>query len=499
MKNEYRRKCDITDSTKKMTDLMQKYKIFKIAIINDLKTFRRSKLVFRITSKDSTQIYLRLMWGIGLLINLFLICDVRITNGILMQGEGALEAMVGILNMILIIMGAFLVFFWTMTRYEKQHQIMKEEFMVYYPYRNTQSPLWAFKLSVLDSFLFERMIASCILHIICGVLSINKLVLYNSQALRFVQNEWVFWNVGHLFTIYNISPTVRIVISAITTHYTQLLITFLMMIFFIYLFAFLIMTQFQNETWDTWAHLNCDKLYYCFFAVLNYGLRYGGGIGEVMKINSYDNAGIFFNELALQFLFFIIINILLLNIIFGIIIDTFSQLRDENDQRDDDESDVCFVCGKTRTDFNRQGKHFDHHIKIEHLPWTYIYYIYYLDHKGEDELTGLEQNCWDDFKKLKTDWLPIGKTIYLDYDNKEEELKEISNTMNIIEKKMLVNHTTVMDAVNTLSSRMEEIANRCDDLKRGIGIDNNTSVSFSKVMTQSTPISHGLNQLYHNT
>ena len=46
-----------------------------------------------------------------------------------------------------------------------------------------------------------------------------------------------------------------------------------------------------------------------------------------------------------------------------------------------------------------------------------------------------------------------------------------------------------MDAVNTLSSRMEEIANRCDDLKRGIGIDNNTSVSFSKVMTQSTPIS----------
>ena len=269
MKNEYRRKCDITDSTKKMTDLMQKYKIFKIAIINDLKTFRRSKLVFRITSKDSTQIYLRLMWGIGLLINLFLICDVRITNGILMQGEGALEAMVGILNMILIIMGAFLVFFWTMTRYEKQHQIMKEEFMVYYPYRNTQSPLWAFKLSVLDSFLFERMIASCILHIICGVLSINKLVLYNSQALRFVQNEWVFWNVGHLFTIYNISPTVRIVISAITTHYTQLLITFLMMIFFIYLFAFLIMTQFQNETWDTWAHLNCDKLYYCFFAVLN--------------------------------------------------------------------------------------------------------------------------------------------------------------------------------------------------------------------------------------
>lgn len=33
--------------------------------------------------------------------------------------------------------------------------------------------------------------------------------------------------------------------------------------------------------------------------------------------------------------------------------------------------------------------------------------------KGEDELSGLEYYAWSKFKEQKTEWIPIGETLYL--------------------------------------------------------------------------------------
>lgn len=41
---------------------------------------------------------------------------------------------------------------------------------------------------------------------------------------------------------------------------------------------------------------------------------------------------------------FMIINIILLNIIFGIIIDTFAELRKVKTQIEDNKANVCFIC-----------------------------------------------------------------------------------------------------------------------------------------------------------
>lgn len=40
-------------------------------------------------------------------------------------------------------------------------------------------------------------------------------------------------------------------------------------------------------------------------------------------------------------------------------------------------------------------------------------------------MTGLEDDVWNQFLKLKTDWIPIGKTIYLEQDNETNEIHEI--------------------------------------------------------------------------
>jgi inositol 1,4,5-triphosphate receptor type 1 len=63
---------------------------------------------------------------------------------------------------------------------------------------------------------------------------------------------------------------------------------------------------------------------------VNLGLRNGGGIGDSLKITMYiDNKSAYLPKVVLvNILFFLIINLVFLNIIFGIIIDTFGELRD---------------------------------------------------------------------------------------------------------------------------------------------------------------------------
>ena len=53
---------------------------------------------------------------------------------------------------------------------------------------------------------------------------------------------------------------------------------------------------------------------------------------------------------------------------------------------------------------------FDSHTEDLHDPWRYIYYLFYLKTKGENELSGLEYYVWNQFQKQSTKWIPIGNT-----------------------------------------------------------------------------------------
>lgn len=77
---------------------------------------------------------------------------------------------------------------------------------------------------------------------------------------------------------------------------------------------------------------------HCFLTTLNYGVRGGGGIGDYLPTVSYDPKlrTCFFFRFCYDVLFFIVINTCLLNIIFGVIIDTFAELRDKKAEMEED-------------------------------------------------------------------------------------------------------------------------------------------------------------------
>jgi hypothetical protein len=115
---------------------------------------------------------------------------------------------------------------------------------------------------------------------------------------------------------------------------------------------------------------------------VNWGTRSGGGIGETMpdpdlwsvvKTPGTDDWVINFEWLTratFDFLFFLIIIIIIMNIVFGIIIDTFSDLRSQRDEKTKNMTSMCFICGIGRDKFDQEGQtDFKRHCEYEHNKW----------------------------------------------------------------------------------------------------------------------------------
>ncbi len=80
----------------------------------------------------------------------------------------------------------------------------------------------------------------------------------------------------------------------------------------------------------------CEEIGDCTWNLLNYGLRYGGGIGDIMmnigEENNNDKTWILWKQFY-DVCFYMLINVISLNMVFGIIIDAFSELREINDAK----------------------------------------------------------------------------------------------------------------------------------------------------------------------
>ena len=70
----------------------------------------------------------------------------------------------------------------------------------------------------------------------------------------------------------------------------------------------------------------CSTVSHCFLTVFSLGPRSSGGIGDTLERESYadGNRNNYFFRWSYDLIAFIMINIIGLNILFGIILDTFS-------------------------------------------------------------------------------------------------------------------------------------------------------------------------------
>uniref|UniRef100_A0A8I3WSP8 Inositol 1,4,5-trisphosphate receptor n=1 Tax=Callithrix jacchus TaxID=9483 RepID=A0A8I3WSP8_CALJA len=133
----------------------------------------------------------------------------------------------------------------------------------------------------------------------------------------------------------------------------------------------------------------CDTLLMCIVTVMNHGLRNGGGVGDILRKPSKDES-LFPARVVYDLLFFFIVIIIVLNLIFGVIIDTFADLRSEKQKKEEILKTTCFICGLERDKFDNKTVSFEEHIKLEHNMWNYLYFIVLVRVKNKTDYTGPE-------------------------------------------------------------------------------------------------------------
>ena len=128
----------------------------------------------------------------------------------------------------------------------------------------------------------------------------------------------------------------------------------------------------------------------------------------------YDTGDI----LWLHFLYFLIVTIAMLNIIFGIIVDTFSSLRADKNEKQRDTTEVCFICGQSKQKFDRAANSpdgFKDHIKNDHNMWSYLAFVFFVWEQDKDDDDGLEYYVRQKVDvKNEITWFPINKAMRLD-------------------------------------------------------------------------------------
>jgi len=136
---------------------------------------------------------------------------------------------------------------------------------------------------------------------------------------------------------------------------------------------------------------NCQTLYECFLKQLHYGLIMGTVTSTLMS-GAYDYdvqpSGDWLGQVILDLTFWLVITIFMMNIVLGVIVDTFSALRAEQNEQESLLKNTCFICATHRAKFDQlaaksgdPSKNFETHIRKNHNIWNYVKFIAYLRHK----------------------------------------------------------------------------------------------------------------------
>ncbi len=105
-------------------------------------------------------------------------------------------------------------------------------------------------------------------------------------------------------------------------------------------------------------------------------------------------------------MFFFLIKIILLSIVFGIIIGSFAQLREETRKIEHDKKGICYICGAKKEDLEKNCVNYIHHTSTDHDIWTYAEYIIGLKFMDPQELNAINSFVIEKIEKKFISWFP---------------------------------------------------------------------------------------------
>ncbi|KRX66923.1 Inositol 1,4,5-trisphosphate receptor itr-1, partial [Trichinella sp. T9] len=275
-----------------------------------------------------------------------------------------------------------------------------------------------------------------------------------------------------LFDIVLHEETLCNVIRSVTRNWRSIALTGILAVILVYTFSMVGFVLFSNDFWievepndQTCAQSEnctettnvpgepvkvpfCESLRTCILAVLRWGLSSGGGIGDVLR-KPHPQEPLFYMRILYDLSFYFILIVIVLNLIFGVIIDTFADLRNEKQENEEIIRNTCFICGLERSHFENKPVSFDEHIKNDHNIWNYFYFYVLLNTKSSTEFTGPESYVYDMIKEGNVDWFPRMRTMKLAIQEGDSEQTEVKILQRMICERQ--------EEISNLAARIDEL------------------------------------------
>jgi len=182
----------------------------------------------------------------------------------------------------------------------------------------------------------------------------------------------------------------------------------------------------------------CRTLISCFVNQIDVGLLGGGGNGVIQILSATETVGAVYLRVLFDIMYYFLVIILLLNIIFGLILDSFAALRDEEFAKAENILNYCFICSQSREILEKIPGGFDFHQAHEHSTENYVHFIIYLNRKNPLDFTGPEQFVYQQARKMKISFFPLGQSMSLQEIglSEKEDLDLIRQDVETVKTKM---------------------------------------------------------------
>jgi len=231
-----------------------------------------------------------------------------------------------------------------------------------------------------------------------------------------------------LLDVVNFSEKLHNVVKAVTNPLESLLLTSLLGVLVLYGYSsygyFFLRPDFESKP----GHPSCATFADCTVFTMNTGLRHEGGIGFGLQERPEDRDDhLQVSRFIYDLSFFVLITTLFLNLLFGIIVDTFGSLRMESQSRENNLRNTAFVSCLDRSQLDKSLSALGRNSGFDWLEaggqnkWSYMKFILYLKKKDPLNYTGPETAVVRLVNNEDISWMPNSTCAVLQQEERRHQ------------------------------------------------------------------------------
>ena len=158
------------------------------------------------------------------------------------------------------------------------------------------------------------------------------------------------------------------------------------------------------ETGNTIEESFCTSSIQCLLHIIEYFVV--GTAPDTSYVSYRKNPNFYVTNFFYDLFFFVIVSLVMYNVFLGVLYDTFSELRGNLQEKENDINNVCFICQLTRDGSLAKRIDFNEHVRSKHYMWNYVYFMIYLHISNANDFDAIQNYVWEKLILQDNSWIP---------------------------------------------------------------------------------------------